>query len=164
MRIAPDTLRTISLSLLIFAVLFRILHWPWSDAVLVIAWSAAVTAMVARVAARVPLTLEVAVRDLFSFGLVSVLAMTMLHLPGRGVAWAILALGAVGTAWYDRYRFLPIKGASPLSGWLFLTATGLILAGALFRIQHWPHASPLLISGLVVAGFWFLVGMRSDKE
>lgn len=164
MRIAPDTLRTISLSLLIFAVLFRILHWPWSDAVLVIAWSVAVTAVVARVAARVPLTLEVAVRDLFSFGLVSVLAMTMLHLPGRGVAWAILALGAVGTAWYDRYRFLPIKGTSPLSGWLFLTATGLILAGALFRIQHWPYAGLLLISGLIVAGFWFLVGMRSDKE
>ena len=162
-RIAPDTLRAISLGLLIVAVLFRIQHWPWTDAVLVIAWLVAVAAVVVRVASRVPLTGEVAVRDLFFIGLVSVLAMTMLHLPGRGVAWAILVLGAAGTAWYSRYRFLPIKGVAPLSGWLFITATGLILAGALFRIQHWPFASAMLIAGLAVAGCWLVVTMRYDK-
>ncbi len=162
LRIAPDTLRAISLGLLILAVLFRIQHWPWTEAMLVIAWLVAVAAVVARVAARGPLTVELAVRDLFFFGLVSVLAMTMLHLPGRGVAWTILAIGAVGTAWYNRYRFLPFKGASPLSGWLFLAASALILVGALFRIQHWPYASAMLIAGLVLAGCWYVVTMRKD--
>jgi len=161
--IAPETLRAISLGLLIVAVLFRIQHWPWTDAILVSAWLVAVAAVAARITARVPLTVEVAVRDLFFIGLVSVLAMTMLHLPGRGVAWAILAIGAVGTAWYNRYRFLPIKGASPLSGWLFLTAAVLTLSGALFQIQHWPYASAMLIAGLVVGGCWFLVSMRNDE-
>ncbi len=163
LRIAPDTLRAISLGLLIVAVLFRIQHWPWADAVLVIAWLVAVASVVARIAAPVPLTVEVAVRDLFFFGLVSVLAMTMLHLPGRVVAWSILAIGAVGTAWCNRHRYLPIKGASPLSGWLFVSAAGLILAGALFRIQHWPFSSAMLIVGLVLAGCWFVVTMRNDK-
>lgn len=161
--ILPDTLRAISLGVLIVAVLFRILHWPGADLVLVIAWLVAVAAVVARITARVPLTVEVVVRDLFFFGLVSVLVMTMLHLPGRAMAWTILAVGAVGTAWYNRYRFLPLKGASRLSGWLFVSAACFILVGALFRIQHWPFASAMLISGLVLAACWFAVSMRNDK-
>ena len=159
--IPPDTLRAISLGVLIVAVLFRILHWPGADLVLVIAWLVAVAGVVARITARVPLTVEVVVRDLFFFGLVSVLVMTMLHLPGRAMAWTILAVGAVGTAWYN--RFLPHKGASRLSGWLFVSAACFILVGALFRIQHWPFASAMLISGLVLAACWFAVSMRNDK-
>ena len=161
--IAPDTLRAISLGVLIVAVLFRILHWPGTDLVLVIAWLVAVAAVVARIAARVPLTVEVAVRDLFFFGLVSVLVMTMLHLPGRGVAWTMLSVGAVGTVWYNRYRFLPVNGASPLTGWLFLVATSFILVGALFRIQHWPFATAMLIAGLVLAACWFVASMKNDR-
>lgn len=98
------------------AVLFRTLHWSGTVLVLVIAWLVAVAAVVARITALVPLTVEVVVRDLFFFGLVSVLVMTVLHLPGRAMAWTILGVCAVGTAWYNRHRSLPIKGASPLSG------------------------------------------------
>ncbi len=161
LRIAPDTLRSISLGLLIVAVLFRIQHWPWTEAVLVIAWLVAVSAVVARIVAPVPLTGEVAVRDLFFIGLVSVLAMTMLHLPGRGVAWAILGLGAIGTLWYDRSRYLPLKGSSSRSSWFFIAAAALILVGVLFRIQHWPYSTELLISGLVFSAVWFFASMRS---
>lgn len=160
---APDTLRAISLGVLIVAMLFRVLQWTGAELVLVIAWLVAVAAVVARISVRMQLTVELAVRDLFFFGLVSVLVMTMLHLPGRAVAWTMLAIGAVGTAWYDRYRFLPLKGASPLSGWLFVSATCFILVGALFRIQHWPFASAMLMVGLVLAACWFVVSMRNDK-
>jgi hypothetical protein len=52
--ILPDTLRAISLGVLIVAALFRILHWPGADLVLVIAWLVAVAAVVARITALVP--------------------------------------------------------------------------------------------------------------
>ncbi len=164
LRIAPDTLRAISLGLLIVAVLFRIQHWPWTDAVLICAWLVAVTAVVVRIAASVAITPEVAVRDLFFFGLVSVLAMTMLHLPGRGVAWAILALGALGTLWFGRFRYLPLKGSSSRSGWFFTAGSVLILVGAIFKIQHWPYSTELLIGGLVSCAVWFFWSMRSEGK
>ena len=164
LRIAPDTLRAISLGLLIVAVLPRILHWPWTDAVLVIAWLVAVAVVVARIAAPVQLTLEVAVRDLFFIGIVSVLAMTMLHLPGRGVAWAILALGALGTLWFGRFRYLPLKGSSSRSGWFFTAGSVLILVGAFYKIQHWPYSTELLIGGLVSCAVWFFWSMRSEGK
>lgn len=162
-RSLPDTLRATSLGVLIVALVFRVMHWPGTDLLPVIAWLVAVAAVVARIAARVPLTVEVAVRDLFFFGLVSVLVVTMLHLPGRGVAWTMLAAGAVGTVWFNRYRFLPDKGASQLTEGLFLLATSFILVGALFRIQHWPFATAMLIAGLVLAACWFVASMRNDK-
>jgi len=111
-----------------------------------------------------PLLHKEAARDLFTFGMVSVIVIRMLHLPGKGIALGVWVLGAIGLLWYERGRFFPGKGDKGSRPWLFYLALALVTIGTLFRIQHWPYSTTMLIGGLTLAAVWLYSTMRSDSE
>ena len=161
----PKTLRVIGIVLVILGALFKIQHWPWTEVIFITAWAFTLIAMVWRPMSGQPMLSKEAMRDLFTFGMVSVIVMRMLHLPGKGYALAVAALGGVGLLWLDRDRIIPSGSGNGPRPLLFYTALLLVISGTLFRIQHWPHSTPLLISGLVLVGIWFLsTGEDDGKE
>jgi hypothetical protein len=55
--------------------------------------------------------------------------------------------------WTDKRTSPP----SPISRTLYTAAFCLVIAGTLFRIQHWPYANVMLLAGLLCCAAWFLV-------
>lgn len=147
---------------MIIGALFKIQHWPWSGAMLTAAWPLILIAMVWRPLSGQPLLQREAARDLFTFGLVSSIVMRELHLPGKGFALGVMILGVLAFLWYERDRFLPGKGDSGSKPWLFYLAMATVLLGTLFRIQHWPYGTELLLGGLALSAIWFFWSMRSN--
>ncbi len=41
----------------------------------------------------------------------------------------------------------------------FGIATVLVVLGSIFKIMHWPYASPLLVSGICIGVVWFIYDM-----
>ncbi len=158
----PNALRAIGLAILIVGVLFRTERWPSQELILITAWALVLTAIVWRVALRKPIPPSVIARDLFTFGMVSLVTMRMMHLPGVWVALGVSVIGGLAVLWFDRSRFWPTAGDRGSQLWLFYPALGLVAAGTLFRIQHWPYGTELLIGGLVVVAVWFFWSMRSE--
>lgn len=161
----PEILRSVGFVLLIIGFVFQLLHWPWEPYFLAGAWLVTLAAMAWRFAQRKAITLRTIARDLFTLALVSLLVMHMLHLPGRGIPMALLIVGLIGSIRYDRDRSVPRGGELRAPGtWLFYAGLVLVVIGTLFRIQHWPYGTVLLLGGLVlgVAG-WFMAppGPRS---
>jgi len=82
----PNILRAIGIGLIIVGALFKIQHWPWVDWISIGAWGFALSALVWRLSSGHPLVHKETARDLFAFGMISVIVMRSLHLPGKGSA------------------------------------------------------------------------------
>jgi hypothetical protein len=160
----PNVLRAIGLMLLIAGLFFKIQHWPWQELVLITAWAVILAGIVWRIALRRPIPRAVMARDLFTFGMVSLVVLRMLHLPGVWVALAVALVGGLAVLWFDRSRFWPTAGDRGSQPWLFYPALAMVLVGVLFRIQHWPYSTELLVGGLVMVAVWFLWSMRSERD
>lgn len=162
-RSVPDALRALGIALVILGALFKIQHWPWSVEMHVAAWPLILVAMVWRPLSGQPLVHREAARDLFTFGTVSGIVMRTLHLPGKGFALTVAVIGGVAWLWFDRSRFWPSAGERSAQPWLFYLAMATVLLGTLFRIQHWPYGTALLLGGLALCVIWFVSSMRSEK-
>lgn len=159
----PNTLRAIGLATLIVAVLFHMQHWPGATLLLIAAWLITLAALLVRVSAGGVREPDAHARDLFTFGLVSYLVTALLHLPGSMLAFIVLVIGGVGVLWNSRARLLPSKDDPNSLPWLFYGAFLLIICGTVFRIQHWPYSTTLLIVGLAVSGYWFFTSMNASR-
>lgn len=160
----PQVLRAIAIVLVVVGAFFRIEHWPWTEVIFFAAWVLTLIALLWRPLGGQPLVNKEAARDLFTFGLVSVIVMRMLHLPGKGIALGVWILGAIGLLWYERDCFFPGKDDKASKPWLFYLALALVVIGTLFRIQHWPYSTAMLIGGLALAALWFWRSMMDDRK
>lgn len=153
----PEILRSVGFVLLVIGFIFQLLHWPWVPCFLAAAWLVTLAALVWRFVQRKAIARRTLARDLFTLALVSLLVMHMLHLPGRGVPMALLIVSAIGSIRYDRDRYVPQGGErGALGTWLFHAGLALVVIGTVFRIQHWPYGTILLLSGLVLGIIgWF---------
>lgn len=160
----PYVLRAIGIALVIIGALFKIQHWPWAGVFSIAAWGFILVAMVWRPLSGQPLVHKESARDLFFFGTVSSIVMRTFHLPGKVYAMAVALLGAIAWLWLDRDRFLFRSGEQASKPVLFYAAMAAVLLGTLFRIQHWPYGTELLIGGLALCAVWFFWSMRSEKN
>lgn len=158
------TLRAAAFATVIVGALFKIQHWPGAHMLQLVAWVLSLVVLVARPVMTGAIVSREAARDLFTFGLLSAIVMRTLHLPDHGFALGAMVVGGLALLWYDRGRFLPGNSDASAKPWLFYTALVLVLVGTLFRIQHWPYSTLLLISGLVLCGVWFFWSMRDEKN
>jgi hypothetical protein len=157
----PEALRTAGFVLLIAGLVFKIQHWPLADTLIVGAWIITVAAMVWRLVVERSIGPRTLLRDMFRLALISLLLLHMLHLPGRVIAVFLLITCAGGILWIDRARLLPGRSGKP---WLFYPGMVSIVLGTLFRIQHWPFSTGLLLTGVALIAIWFLTswGERQD--
>ena len=160
----PNILRAIGIGLIIVGALFKIQHWPWVDWISIGAWGFALSALVWRRSSGHPLIHKETARDLFAFGMISVIVMRSLHLPGKGSALAVAVIGGVALLWLDRDRIFPGRGDKASKPVLFYAALILVITGTLFRILHWPYGHVILLGGLAVVGFWFFASMYSGND
>lgn len=160
----PKLLRSVSIGLVIIGALFKHQHWPWAEIFLVSAWPITLVAMVWRPLHGLPVDRNEAVRDVFAFAMISVVVMRMMHLPGKGYALALAILSGLVLLWSARDRILPGGGDGGTKPWLFYPALALVLTGTLFRIQHWPFSTTMIIGGLALAAFWFFTTMNEDRN
>lgn len=153
----PASLRRISIAVMLIGALFKIQHWPWSSGFLITAWSIAALIPLVRVLRGEIVNWHTLVRDLFLLSLLGCYVMRALHLPGAHFVFVLLLLSGAGAFWSMQTRSGPVKWSEASQPWLFSAAMVLIIAGMLFRIQHWPYSTALLITGLVLAGLWVIV-------
>ncbi len=156
-------LRSVGAVLVIIGALFKIQHWPFSTVLLVGGWLCLAIAMVVRLLRNGTREYWILGRDLLVLGLIGVWMMRMLHWPLSGIAWCIVAIGLVLSLRFGWNRYGPKIGERYPAAVLFGSAVVLIVLGTLFRIQHWPHSTPLLIIGLVMVGAWFLITQRDER-
>lgn len=167
-------LRGVGLALLAIGVIFKIQHWPFADALLIAAWAFLCASVLVRLAKGSAHSRNTLGRDLILLGLISAWFLQVLHWPGKGLAWAIMATGvvlAVRAKWRD---YIPtrsdVRGNTPHAGerypiaWLFGGGTVLVVLGTMFRIMHWPYATAMLVVGLVLLAIWFVATRRSDGD
>jgi CBS-domain-containing membrane protein len=159
----PNILRAFGIGLIIVGALFKIQHWPWVDGISIGAWGFSLSALVWRQSSGHPLVHKETARDLFAFGMVSVIVMRWLHIPGKGSALAVAVIGGAALLWSDRDLIFPGRGDKASKPVLFYTALILVTAGMLFRILHWPYGNVILLGGLAVVGFWFFASMYNGS-
>ena len=160
----PKLLRAVSIGLVIIGVLLKLQHWPWAELFLVSAWPFTLVAMVWRPLSGLPLLKDEAARDVFTFAMISLVVMRMLHLPGKGYALALAVMSGVVLLWFDRDRILPGGDDRGTKPWLFYSALVLVMTGTVFRIQHWPFSTALIIGGLALGAIWFFATMNEDRN
>lgn len=157
----PETLWSAAFIVLAIGMLFRVQHWPLSNALLITAWALILATMIWRGLQGTAIGPPMIVRDLFTLALFSSLIMFLLHLPGLLFAISVLVMTAILRLGYARRGRGMAPGRTP---WYFNLCAVLVLAGVVFRIQHWPGSIVLLIVGLVGLAFWLFTSGASEEH
>ena len=152
-------LRSVAIALVIVGCLFKIQHWPYAVPLFIVAWVSVLLAFVLRLGSGQLLHILNA-KNTFSLGIISYVVLRMLHWPGTQYALGVTLIGGIAWLWFRRDIYTT-KGPKPI---LFYGAIVLVVLGMLFRIQHWPYSSTLLIIGLVIAAAWFFSPSHSDDN
>ncbi len=159
-------------ALVLVTALFRLQHWPYAE------WMFIATAIGIPLSAAITFFLANAHPKRKYMGLTfSMVIGFFLLAPYMGIYW-----GRNWLLWVLLFALLwnALAGHPPLymmkdtqksyarvnrKNWLLnLLGTSLILVGALFKIQHWPYASLLLITGLVIAAANYLGIFNSGTD
>ncbi|MBL8002074.1 MAG: hypothetical protein JNL05_08950 [Flavobacteriales bacterium] len=145
----------------LMGVLFKLQHWPGAAALMQTGVLGIVVLYPLRYAAKRPKAFLDHVKLGLALTWPTSWLMQVQHWPyAQPLGLAAAAFGLVwitqaGVAefWNDKERRSP--------GWssivLFTLGLVLVIAGTLFRIQHWPYATVLLLAGLACCGLWAVV-------
>ena len=158
----------VALGTVVIGLVFKLQHWPMAMALLITGASAIVLLYPFRYAAKS----TKAFLDHVKLGLAILwptsVVFQQMHWPYAKViglvasAFGLVWITQAGIAefWTDERRSTPSRWS------LTLFALGLVLvtAGTLFRIQHWPHGTVLLLGGLAVGGYWFFSSMHGERQ
>lgn len=151
----------IALGALLAGVLFKLQHWPGAHALLLAGVLGIVLLYPLRYAAKRPKVFLDHIKLGLALTWPTSWLMQVQHWPYArpvGLAAAVFGLvwitqAGVAEFWSDKERRTP--------GWpsivLFTLGLVLVITGTLFRIQHWPYATALLLAGLACCGLWAVV-------
>jgi hypothetical protein len=148
---------------LVLGTLFKLEHWPYANQLFLLSWLLTLLALLMRLITQgFQPPVDIA-RDTFHFGVVSLIVMRVFHLPGKGYALGLMVLGGLAVLWHERRSYLPGANERWYRPWLFTSALVLVVVGVLFRIQHWPHSSLLLVAGLSAGAAWMISAGRQEQ-
>jgi len=158
----------VAIAVLVLGIVFKLQHWPMAMVLVIIGAMAIVLLYPFRYAAKP----RKAFLDHVKLGLAitwpSSMVLQLMHWPYANVlgllasAFGLVWITQAGIAefWTDEQRRTPTAGSVAL----FTAGLALVIAGTLFRIQHWPFATFLLIAGLVCCGAWAVVEFLLPKK
>jgi len=161
----------ISAAAYVVGALFKIMHWPFAGIIVVVALTAIAISSVLYFSSKLEKSY---IDQLAIVGIPLWAAHTLLRLTrapyqseiriGLFVI-ALLYVGYLVFKWYRDDKSKGIRGIN-LERSSFVLGAILVAVGALFKIQHWPLAGPILISGLCVLCMNFLLSMfsKGDKD
>jgi hypothetical protein len=157
-----------AIALLIAGALFKIMHWPGANVMMLVAYAVIPPLYIVRYFKKTEKKLIDHVKLLLVFSWCLASAFRVFHWP-YGDIFSIVAL--IGLVAWIALEMTTIREVSPgvtvqglsLDG-LFTAAVVITITGALFKIMHWPYANIMLIVGLVIGIGWALKsGMLSEK-
>ncbi len=158
----------VALAVVVVGLVFKIQHWPMAMALVVTGASAIVLLYPFRYAAKSEKTFLDHVKLGLAILWPASVVFQQIHWPYAKVigllasAFGLVWITQAGVAefWTDEQRSSPSRWS------VALFALGLVLVsvGTLFRIQHWPFSTVLLIAGLGCCGAWAVVEFLLPKK
>lgn len=151
-------IRSIGIAVLIFGTLFKVLHWPGANIMIL---SGGVVAALAAIAVLVtkpgPKPASSVLRTLTGALVITFLLFKLFHLPFADV-WVLAAVvSTVGLLFMERdsprmQRMLALRFSA-----LLLIGIALVVGGSIFKVMHWPGANMQLLLGMTGCAVWFLI-------
>jgi hypothetical protein len=151
-------IRSIGIAVLIFGTLFKVLHWPGANIMIltggVVAALAAIAVLITKPG---PKPASAVLRTVTGALLIAFLLFKLFHLPFAD-AWVLAAVvSTVGLLFAERdspsmQRVLALRFSA-----LLLVAIALVVGGSIFKVMHWPGANIQLLLGMTGCAVWFLV-------
>lgn len=155
-------IRSIGIAVLIFGTLFKVLHWPGANIMILtggaVAALAAITVLIMKPG---PKPASSVLRTLTGALIITFLLFKLFHLPFAD-AWALAAMvSMVGILFVEResprmQRILSLRFSA-----LLLVAIALVVGGTVFKVMHWPGAHMQLLLGMTGCAVWFLIPQTS---
>ena len=155
-------IRSIGIAALIFGTLFKVLHWPGANVLIL---TGGVVAAVAAIALLVlkpgPKPASAVLRMVTGALLIAFLLFKLFHVPFAD-AWVLAAVvSTVGVLFVERdspsiQRVLTLRFSA-----LLLVAIALVVGGSIFEVMHWPGANIQLLLGMTGCAVWFLIPQGS---
>lgn len=160
----------ITISILIFGILFKIMHWPYANIIIVSAFSLiAVFYLIRFLYKEGKTSLDVIKLTLilsWSFNGITVI----LHLPNYTAIKLITPVCFLvwifmeGLTYFNNEPQEQVSKRQFLMNGLYSVAITLTSIGILFKVMHWPTAGPLLVSGISLAAISFFIEMFIQNE
>ncbi len=149
----------ISIAVLIIGILFKIMHWPYGNIIITVAFSSISILYIFRFLnktnkkwldyAKLLLVVSFSIRGIF----------VILHLPFKDVLNIVALIAVIG--WLALGGYKDYYGSKTKSLWQNMVGIGavVIFVGALFKIMHWPGASIMLVFGLCLVALYYLISV-----
>ena len=155
-------IRSIGIATLIFGTLFKVLHWPGANIMILSGGAVAALAAIAVLIMKPgPKPASAVLRTLTGALLITFLLFKLFHLPFAD-AWVLAAVvSTVGLLFAERdspsmQRMLALRFSA-----LLLIGIALVVGGSIFKVMHWPGANMQLLLGMTGCAVWFLIPQPS---
>ncbi len=151
-------IRSLGIATFIFGTLFKVLHWPGANMLILIGGVVAALAAIALLVTRPgPRPASAVLRTMTGAFLIAFLLFKLFHLPFADV-WILAVVASIlglilverDRPWMQRIRALRFSA-------LLLIGVGLFVGGTLFKMMHWPGANMQLLLGMTGCAVWFLI-------
>ncbi len=154
----------ISIGFLIIGAMFKIMHWPAANVIVIgsllsiglfsAARFIAIKTKVALDYIRLMLAESFVINAIFGF----------LHWPYKVIPWTLLFISFILWIWFDGFAFSQNKTPKEKIPDVILIIGGiLVVFGVIFKIMHWPYAGIMLLIGFVGVTTSYFLGAFRDK-
>ena len=151
-------IRSLGIAALIFGTLFKVLHWPGANVMILTGGAVpALAAIMVLITKPGPRPASAVLRTVTGALLIAFLLFKLFHLPFAD-AWVLAAaVSTVGLLFVERTSAPMQRVLSLRFSALLLTAIALVVGGSLFKMMHWPGANIQLLLGMTGCAVWFLI-------
>jgi hypothetical protein len=151
-------IRSLGIAVLIFGTLFKVLHWPGANIMIltggVVAALAAIAVLVMK-PGRKPAS--AILRTVTGAMIITFLLFKLFHLAFAD-AWVMAAMvSTVGLLFVERDRPQIQRVLALRFSALLIMAVALVVVGTVFKVMHWPGANMQLLLGMTGCAVWFLI-------
>ena len=154
----------ISIGFLIIGAMFKIMHWPAANVIVIgsllsiglfsAARFIAIKTKVALDYIRLMLAESFVINAIFGF----------LHWLYKVIPWTLLFISFILWIWFDGFAFSQNKTPKEKIPDVILIIGGiLVVFGVIFKIMHWPYAGIMLLIGFVGVTTSYFLGAFRDK-
>jgi hypothetical protein len=154
----PMYIRSIGIAILIFGALFKVLHWPGANVLILIGGVVAALAAIAVLITKPgPKPSSALLSTVTSALLIAFLLFKLFHLPFAD-AWVLAAVvSTAGWLFVERdsppmQRVLGLRFSA-----LLIMGIALVVGGSIFKMMHWPGANIQLLLGMTGCAVWLLI-------
>ncbi len=154
----------ISIGFLIIGAMFKIMHWPGANVILLGSLLFIGLFSAARfisIKAKLPLDY---IRLMLAESFVINAIFGFLHWPYKVIPWILLFISFILWIWYDGFAFSQNKTPKEKIPDVILIIGGILVGfGIIFKIMHWPYAGIMLVIGFVGVTTSYFLGAFRDR-